>query len=48
VLFISGYTDDIVAQHGILRDGVALLEKPFSTSALAHKIRSLLDGRPAG
>ena len=48
VLFISGYTDDIVAQHGILRDGVALLEKPFSTSALVHKIRSLLDGRPAG
>lgn len=45
VLFISGYTDDIVAQHGILRDGVALLEKPFSTSALALKIRSLLDGR---
>jgi signal transduction histidine kinase/CheY-like chemotaxis protein len=43
VLFVSGYTDDIIAQHGIVRDGVALLEKPFSPSALAHKVRELLD-----
>ncbi|MFM7299348.1 MAG: response regulator, partial [Planctomycetota bacterium] len=43
VLFVSGYTDDIIAQHGIVREGVALLEKPFSPSALARKVRELVD-----
>ena len=45
VLFVSGYTDDIIAQHGIVRDGVALLEKPFSPSVLARKVRELIDAR---
>ncbi len=45
VLFVSGYTDDIIAQHGIVREGVALLEKPFSPSVLARKVRELVDAR---
>ena len=43
VLFISGYTDDIIAQHGVLRDGVELLEKPFGITELAQRIRRMLD-----
>jgi two-component system, cell cycle sensor histidine kinase and response regulator CckA len=45
VLFISGYTDDIIAQHGVLREGVELLEKPFGIQDLAQKIRKMLDAR---
>lgn len=45
VLFISGYTEDIIADHGVLREGVALLEKPFSPSDLAHKVREILDNQ---
>jgi len=43
VLFISGYTDDIIAQHGVLRDGVELLEKPFGIAELSQRIRRMLD-----
>jgi signal transduction histidine kinase/ActR/RegA family two-component response regulator len=42
VLFVSGYTDDIIAQHGVLRGGVALLEKPFTPAELGQKIEDIL------
>lgn len=45
VIFISGYTDDIIARHGVVQSGETLLEKPFSINALAKKIRELLDAR---
>lgn len=45
VIFISGYTDDIIARHGVVQSGETLLEKPFSINALAQKIRELLDAR---
>ena len=44
VLFMSGYTDDIIAEHGILDERVALLAKPFSPSTLATSVREVLDG----
>ena len=46
VLYMSGYTADAIAQHGILDPGTSLLQKPFLAHALARKVREVLDTRP--
>ena len=43
VLFMSGYSDEAVFRHGIIRPGTAFIEKPFSQAALARKVREVLD-----
>jgi len=42
-LFMSGYTADVIAHHGVLDDGVYFIQKPFSTKDLAAKVREALD-----
>lgn len=48
VLFMSGYTDDAIADNGLLKPGAVLLEKPFTMQALTEKIREILDGANSG
>jgi PAS domain S-box-containing protein len=42
-LFMSGYTADVIAHHGVLNEGVDFIQKPFSVRALAVKVREVLD-----
>jgi PAS domain S-box-containing protein len=41
-LFVSGYTADIIADHGVLDDGIQFLQKPFTSDKLAAKIQLVL------
>jgi PAS domain S-box-containing protein len=41
-IYMSGYTDDAVLQHGVRGEGVTLLQKPFSLVTLARKVREML------
>ncbi len=43
VLYMSGYTDDVIVQHGILEEGIAFIQKPFTVQSLAAKVREVLD-----
>jgi len=42
VLFISGYSDDVIAKHGMIDEGLSYLQKPFTASSLGKKIREVL------
>jgi YesN/AraC family two-component response regulator len=43
LLFMSGYSANVITQQGVLNDGVAFMQKPFSMNELAEKIRGVLD-----
>jgi CheY-like chemotaxis protein len=47
VLYMSGYTDGAIGQHGVLDPHIELLQKPFTFDALAQKVRKVLDAPPA-
>ncbi|MEZ4330386.1 MAG: PAS domain-containing protein [Myxococcota bacterium] len=48
VLFMSGFTDETLAQHGLARDELRMLEKPFSSATLLARVRTALDQSDAG
>jgi len=43
VLYMSGYTDDVIVQRGVLNGGTRLLQKPFGRASLLGKVRQVLD-----
>ena len=43
VMFMSGYTNDTITQYGVLDEGVSLLQKPFTLTEIARKVREVLD-----
>ncbi|MBZ5551900.1 MAG: PAS domain S-box protein [Acidobacteriia bacterium] len=48
VLFMSGYTDDVIGHHSILDSSTHFLEKPFTPDTLVRKVREILDsGTPS-
>jgi PAS domain S-box-containing protein len=44
VIYMSGYTEDAIVHHGVLKPGIAFLHKPFTAQALGQKIREVLGG----
>jgi two-component system cell cycle sensor histidine kinase/response regulator CckA len=44
-LYISGYTEDAIAHHGVLESGVAFLEKPYSRQQLLDAVRQAIDAQ---
>jgi PAS domain S-box-containing protein len=44
ILYMSGFTDETIAPHGVVKPGLSLLRKPFNPEGLARKVREVLDG----
>ncbi|MCF6284649.1 MAG: PAS domain S-box protein [Candidatus Hydrogenedentes bacterium] len=42
VLYMSGYANDVISRKGVLEEGVAFIQKPFSLQTLASKVREVL------
>jgi two-component system cell cycle sensor histidine kinase/response regulator CckA len=42
VLYMSGYTDNVIAHHGVMEAGIHFIQKPFSVRALVAKVQEAL------
>jgi PAS domain S-box-containing protein len=45
ILFASGYTDDAIVRHGVLKTNVNFIQKPFTIDDVTRKVRDLLDSK---
>ncbi len=43
VIYMSGYSDEVIVRQGLLQEGANFLQKPFSVKRLVEKIRTVLD-----
>ena len=43
VLYVSGYTANVIVHHGVLKPGMEFLAKPYTREGLALRVRELLD-----
>ncbi|HYQ29204.1 MAG TPA: PAS domain S-box protein [Polyangiaceae bacterium] len=43
VLFVSGYTENVIVHHGVLKEDIEFLAKPYSVDQLARRVREVLD-----
>jgi len=43
VIYMSGYTDNVIVHHGVLDKGVQFIQKPFTTHSLISKVREVID-----
>ena len=48
VLYMSGYSDEAIVHHGVLKPGTAFLQKPFTTESLMRKVREVIDKKRLG
>lgn len=48
VLYVSGYATEVLSRHGVLQEGIDLLQKPFTGTALAVRVRQALDRAAPG
>jgi hypothetical protein len=48
VLYMSGYTDDVIARHGVLEPGFLLITKPFTALGLVGRVREALEEAGTG
>jgi len=46
VLFMSGYTDEAIARHGVPETGLPLISKPFALDELGHQVQAVLAAPP--
>jgi DNA-binding response OmpR family regulator len=46
ILFLSGYTNDVILRQSIKQESAVLLTKPFTAESLLNKVRELLNGTP--
>lgn len=45
VLYMSGYTKNVIAHHGVLQEGIRFIQKPFTIRDLAKRVRETLENR---